>query len=164
VTRNRASAKAAGSRFEPHPCLGCGNPTPPQSMGQPRKWCSDECRARTRNKRRRKSAGPRPLAERLAAKLARDGDCTVFVGHRNEHGYGVIRSDEGRTMLAHRAAYEVHRGPIPDGMHVLHRCDNPPCCDPGHLWIGTHIDNMRDRDAKGRTLRGAELRKARWGR
>ncbi len=66
--------------------------------------------------------------------------------------YGVIQARRwrGRRKLAHRVAYELMVGPIPDGLHVLHRCDNPRCINPVHLFLGTQADNNADKDAKGR--------------
>lgn len=151
--------------FKQVPCEGCGTLTPPQTWGQPRKWCSDECRTATRNARRRRGPADRSPVTRLRRKLVvTDSGCHEFNGCRNEHGYGAMRGGDGRTVLAHRLAWELANGPVPEDMCVCHRCDNPPCCNLDHLFLGTHADNMRDRDAKGRTLRGAALRKARWGR
>lgn len=69
-------------------------------------------------------------------------------------GHGAVIF-EGRQDRAHRVAWILVRGPIPPGMCVLHKCDNPPCCNPSHLFLGTRSDNIADRHAKGRDARGA---------
>lgn len=93
----------------------------------------------------------RPLAERFWEKVDRGtpDQCWEWTAARNEFGYGCILV-EGRKVLAHRVCWELECGPIPPGLSVCHRCDNPPCNNPAHLFIGEHIDNMRDRDRKGR--------------
>jgi hypothetical protein len=86
-----------------------------------------------------------PLEERFKAKLAPKDPvtgCIEWVGK----GEGQVR--------AHRLAYELKHGPIPPGMKVCHTCDNPPCCNPDHLCLGTQADNIADRDAKGRQAKG----------
>lgn len=70
-------------------------------------------------------------------------------GPRATHVYGFI----GRTR-AHRLSWELHCGPIPEGMEVCHRCDVPLCVNPTHLFVGTHYENMQDRNRKGRTTKG----------
>ena len=66
-------------------------------------------------------------------------------------GYGMIRlGGMAEKKPASRVSWMLHFGPIPDGMHVLHKCDNPECTNPDHLFLGTHADNMRDKTSKGR--------------
>lgn len=84
--------------------------------------------------------------------LADDGECWVFIGARDGCGYGVIRRADFNGSRVHRYIYEKFVGPIPDGAQVLHRCDNPPCVRPSHLWIGTQQDNIRDMIVKGRLV------------
>ena len=76
-------------------------------------------------------------------------DCIIFGGYKNKKGYGYKwRTD--KIYTAHRLAYMDAYGEIPDGLHVLHRCDNPSCINPDHLFLGTNYDNVMDRKAKGR--------------
>jgi hypothetical protein len=74
---------------------------------------------------------------------------TVKSNGRDSHRYGRYTSG-GKKQLSHRVAYERAHGPIPPGLMVLHRCDNTKCCNPDHLFLGTHRDNMADMRAKGR--------------
>lgn len=80
--------------------------------------------------------------------------CWLWTGHPNKKsGYGQLAIG-GVHYLAHRLAYELERGPIPDGLQVRHCCDVRLCCNPAHLLLGTHKDNMDDRAARGRTATG----------
>lgn len=79
--------------------------------------------------------------------------CWLWDGSISRKGYGHL-SRRGRRLLAHRLAYEAFVGPIEGGMHVCHRCDVPACCNPDHLFLGTHADNMADKCAKQRQTRG----------
>lgn len=89
-------------------------------------------------------------AARLAAKLvATESGCHEWQGARNQHGYGNIVVG-GLMSRTHRVAWQLANGPIPAGMHVLHHCDNPPCCNPEHLFLGTPKTNAEDKTAKGR--------------
>lgn len=74
------------------------------------------------------------------------GACWIWTGPTNNHGYGRF----GGSRYAHRVSYQLAHGPIPPGMVVLHRCDNPPCVNPDHLSLGTQRDNVRDMVTKGR--------------
>lgn len=89
-----------------------------------------------------------------------DKGCLEFQGNISDMGYGRIWTrrkgldgkKQNKMFLAHRVAYFIAHGEIPDRMSVCHHCDNPPCCNPEHLFIGTHDDNMHDRAVKGRAL------------
>lgn len=100
------------------------------------------------------------LAHRLWAKSEPVASgCIVFTGYKDKLGYGYIgrgRRGEG-NVRAHRASWEVTYGPIPEGMFVCHRCDNPSCIRPEHLFLGTSAENVRDMLDKGRGARGAML-------
>lgn len=85
---------------------------------------------------------------RLSTPDAETG-CINFTGHRNGDGYGRM-SYYGKCRLSHRVAFEEYVRPIPDGLQVLHKCDNPSCVNPDHLFLGTVDDNMADMKAKGR--------------
>jgi len=77
------------------------------------------------------------------------GDCWNWQGFKNADGYGLLRFNGGKH-LAHRLAFLFAFGTVPDGACVLHHCDNPSCCKPGHLWLGNQEDNARDAIQKGR--------------
>jgi hypothetical protein len=83
-------------------------------------------------------------------------DCWEWQAGRNRGGYGRMEIGHPRRSFgAHRAAYLLCVGDIPDGLDVLHSCDNPPCCNPAHLFLGTDCDNASDCIAKGRKAVGA---------
>lgn len=75
--------------------------------------------------------------------------CWKWIASYAPGGYGQFCFD-GSMRRAHRVSWIIHNGPIPEGMLVCHRCDNPSCVNPEHLFLGTHKDNMRDMIAKGR--------------
>lgn len=106
----------------------------------------------------------KPLSERLWARvdkasgLGPDGNCWEWRGYIHPTGYGQIGLDniKGNTIHTHRAAWLVDRGEIPDGLWVLHTCDNRLCCNPDHLWLGTPKQNTQDMIAKGRRRKASD--------
>lgn len=97
------------------------------------------------------------LSERFWQKVVRgkDDECWPWTG-TSYGGYGKLTSEQ-RVQWAHRVSWELANGPVPPGLFVCHRCDNPPCVNPGHLFLGTNQDNMDDMQSKGREARGERM-------
>jgi hypothetical protein len=97
---------------------------------------------------------PRPLEARFWEKVIPEPNtgCWLWMGALVGNGYGLM-GDSGRAskgLYAHRLSWEIHNGPIPDGLWALHKCDVRHCVNPAHLFLGTRTDNVRDMYAKGR--------------
>lgn len=84
---------------------------------------------------------------------ASENGCLVWRGAKNSSGYGVFRK-KGKNFYAHRAAWECRNGAIPEGRVVCHCCDNPACCNPEHMFIGSQRENLSDMVQKGRSAKG----------
>lgn len=82
-------------------------------------------------------------------KIGNPDECWEWQASCFPTGYGHL-TIKGKSLYSHRVSWELTNGEIPDGLFVCHKCDNPPCCNPQHLFVGTPLDNVRDRDAKGR--------------
>lgn len=96
------------------------------------------------------------LRERFESYVDRSGGpeaCHPWKGHRGVGDYGTFRVGK-KKQKAHRVAWALTHGPIPEGKFVCHRCDNPPCCNDAHLFLGTAADNMTDKTRKGRAPSG----------
>lgn len=121
-----------------HICPRCGKSFPRKGRG---KYCSFFCRSW------------RPVEERLWARLKiSDSGCWEWQGGKDQDGYGALRW--GWEQRAHRVAYWIARGSYDRSLQVLHTCDNPACCNPNHLFLGTAADNNRDMVQKGRAKPG----------
>lgn len=158
VFRPRTDSLARGyGRYCSHRCSGLGRRTretlgcatcgavlsliPSRSANGKGRYCSNACFSLGRT---------RAYPARLYAKIDTSGDgCHPWLAARDKDGYGRVRRGMER-LRAHRAVWEHHHGPIPPGMQVCHRCDNPPCCRVEHLFLETGLGNTRDRQAKGR--------------
>lgn len=92
----------------------------------------------------------RPVADRFWPKVQKGDGCWEWQGSRLPHGYGHLTIPGRGVPYAHRISWELTHGEIPDGLWVLHHCDNPPCVRPDHLFLGTAQDNVDDSIRKGR--------------
>ena len=125
-------------------CLYCQHPFMATTYAIDHGWgkyCSGSCRSRMIKRL--------PVRERFYARIDTSSDphgCWLWTRGLTAQGYGTM-SVEGRVTLMHRLSYELHVGPIPAGLHVLHRCPGgakPACCNPAHLAVGTPLDNSHD--------------------
>lgn len=111
------------------------------------RFCSRTCRA---------LGQPREsLEKRFWNKVDTSGGsdaCWNWIAFRNSDGYGIIGTGGKSNQAAHRVSYLLNVGTIPDGYRVLHRCDNPSCCNPSHLFLGTQADNVADMVQKKRNV------------
>jgi hypothetical protein len=92
------------------------------------------------------------IEERFMERVRKTDSCWTWIGGRDAYGYPMFRANIGGVLFkkGHRASFALFRGPVAEGMHVCHACDNPSCVNPDHLFLGTNKDNMRDKIAKGR--------------
>lgn len=124
-------------------CGNCNAEFQPPRKGQI--LCSRKCR----NEQNGKRHAPANVA--FWSYVQKSDGCWLWVHSKTKAGYGkFIRANE--HIYAHRLSWEIHYGPVPDGLFVCHRCDNPSCVRPDHLFVGTHQDNVDDCVAKGRHL------------
>lgn len=148
-------------------CQRCGSTFTAKGAGK-HKWCA-ECRIRVcpycqqefrvtpqQDKQRfcshacRSAESQSRNDEKFWAKVEKTDDCWLWTGSTNYAGYGVFYPQKHRSILAHRRAYAQTYGKLSDDVCVLHKCDNPPCVNPDHLFAGTRGDNIMDMVSKGR--------------
>lgn len=102
----------------------------------------------------RASPPMRPAIERFQEKFVVTPGCWIWTAYKSKKGYGDFGL-EGKVVSAHRFSYELYVDSIPEGMFVCHKCDNPSCVNPDHLFVGSPLDNTQDMIKKGRAKHSA---------
>lgn len=128
------------------PCRHCGEMFSrwPKSRFDITNFCSRRCQCAHRT---------RPIGERFWALVNKSEGCWLWAGSVSSWGYGRFGLSHRKNVTASRLAWILTHGSIPEGQCVLHKCDVPACCNPDHLFLGTHQDNMTDKTRKGRQAR-----------
>ena len=137
------SRDCQSQRRHEKPCFVCKKPFLVYESDLKRglgKYCSLQCRDT--------QATPQEKFFKQISNETHINNCWEWIGNKDKDGYG--RLSLNKIIRAHRYSWELYFGKIPGDLIICHRCDNPPCVNPDHLFIGTHLDNARDREKKGR--------------
>lgn len=133
-------------------CGFCGNPLRKRDWEVRRSsnvFCNRVCMGRANGAHAVLARTRESVESRFWGKVHKTPECWLWTGGHFADGYGAIRHNNKPTGT-HRLSWEMHNGPIPNGLCVLHHCDNPPCVRPDHLFLGTKKDNAVDMGQKGR--------------
>jgi hypothetical protein len=99
------------------------------------------------------------VSDKFWDRVHKTDSCWLWTGSLFPSGYGRIQI-KGRSVRAHRLSWEIKNGDISSGLVVCHKCDNTKCVRPDHLFLGTHLDNARDRNSKGRQAKGETFKRS----
>ncbi len=121
---------------------------PPCRIKKGCRFCSPACGYKNKTS---------PLIDRFFLHVGKKqpNGCIPWIAFKDGNGYGLISIGSHRSIVASRASYILFVGDIPNGLHVLHRCDNPSCVNPTHLFLGTNLDNIKDKISKNRQTKGS---------